>query len=398
MKRIIVLVGISLGLALAPIGAAAPVAVDLCATVGIPVSAGATGSELYYRGCGGVHVPVQSATDEQAVAQLVNQERAARGLPPLKVVWELAEAARYHAADMAQDNYFQHDSYDGSRRVCAWDQRVASFYPNHQSMAENIAAGYGTPTEAMAAWMNSGGHRDNILSASNWEIGIGYYSGSGSYGVYWVQDLGRRTGQYPLVIDSEAASTDSANVSLYLYGDWDEVRLCNDGGAWSNWRPFANTTSWTLTSAVGERTVMAEMRSGTRTAAAQDTIWLTKVRSELGDLPDQLVFLASASEQRVTPGAYVVILQNALSNTPLNWRATKNVDWLTLSQATGTTPGSLWIAFQGPAPSGPQTLHGKVRVELTAPADAAGTPQEINVVLHVAPGALQLAYLPYIAR
>ena len=75
--------------------------------------------------------------------------------------------------------------------------------------------GQSDPAEVMDAWMSSSGHRANILDTNNWELGVGYYQG-GPYGRYWVQDFGRRSGVYPLVIDGEAASTTSRRVSLYI--------------------------------------------------------------------------------------------------------------------------------------------------------------------------------------
>lgn len=59
---------------------------------------------------------------------------------------------------------------------------------HYKSAGENIAAGQRTPDEVMQAWMNSSGHRANILNAKYTELGVGYYKG-GSYGVYWVQEF-----------------------------------------------------------------------------------------------------------------------------------------------------------------------------------------------------------------
>ena len=91
-----------------------------------------------YPGCGGVTAPVVNADSEQQVVDLVNTQRASQGLPPLKRVIELDQAARYHATDLGQDNYFQHDSYDGSGGttfVCAWSTRIGSYYSNANSLA-----------------------------------------------------------------------------------------------------------------------------------------------------------------------------------------------------------------------------------------------------------------------
>ena len=197
-----------------------------------------------FSGCGGINQPVVNADYEQQVVDLVNTERANRGLPPYKRVTALDEAARYHSADLGQDNYFSHDTYDRSGSnlvyICDTWTRIGTYYAG--AMGENIAAGYSTPQDVMNGWMNSTGHRDNILSTYNWEIGVGYATQSGSmYYHYWTQDFGRRSGVYPLIINRDAASTDSRNVSLYIYGSFQQMRLQNDSGAGATGRPFRIT-------------------------------------------------------------------------------------------------------------------------------------------------------------
>ena len=90
-----------------------------------------------FTGCGGFTVPVVNSQYEARVFELVNVERTSRGIPPLKRVTLLDNAGRYHAKDMADDNYFNHDSYDrsGSNLVsaCAWSTRITSFYSGWSS-------------------------------------------------------------------------------------------------------------------------------------------------------------------------------------------------------------------------------------------------------------------------
>ena len=194
-----------------------------------------------FSGCGGINQPVVNADYEQQVVDLVNLERANRGLPPYKRVTALDEAARYHSADLGQDNYFEHDTYDrvGGNLVYVCDTwtRLGTYYAGANAMAENIAYGYSTPQSVMNGWMTSTGHRENILSTNNWEIGVGYATGGGSgHTPYWTQDFGRRRNVYPLIINRDAASTDSRNVSLYIYGSFQQMRLKNDNGNWSDWQ------------------------------------------------------------------------------------------------------------------------------------------------------------------
>lgn len=239
-----------------------------------------------FAGCGGTTVPVVNTTYEREVVYLVNQERAKAGLPPLKRSIELEEASRYHAADLAQDNYFEHDSYDrvGEQLVyvCSTWDRIQKYYPSPS--AENIAGGYATPSSVMNGWMTSSGHRNNILGAYSWEIGVGYYQG-GSYGSYWVQDFGRRPGVYPLIINQDAENTDTRSVSLYIYGDWAEVRLRNDDDTWSSWFPFQNHLNWELGGGVGTHTVWAELRTASDSTLTSDTINLTEDDFPRSDTP-----------------------------------------------------------------------------------------------------------------
>jgi len=119
---------------------------------------------------------------ENKVAQLVNQERAKRGLAPLTYNWEVARVARYKSTDMMNKNYFSHTSptYGSPFRM------MESFGIRFSAAGENIAMGQRTPEEVMNAWMNSPGHRANILSNNYTQIGVGYAKSS-SGKIYWTQ-------------------------------------------------------------------------------------------------------------------------------------------------------------------------------------------------------------------
>jgi uncharacterized protein YkwD len=264
----------------------------LCTALGLhrPSAAFAAEPALSFSGCGGGMVNPVNADYEQQVVELVNARRAEHGLPPLKRVESLEYAARYHAADMALEDYFEHDSYDrhGDTLLKACDTwtRIASYYDGFAN-AENIGAGYATPADVMAGWMNSSGHRNNILNTSSREIGVGYYEG-GNWGRYWVQNFGLRNNLYPLVINAEARWTESTAVTLYIYGQWAEMRLRNDDGPWGAWQPFQSTVAWTLRPEPGTRTVHVEMRTsgaGGQTASAHDTIWLAAAPSARAYMP-----------------------------------------------------------------------------------------------------------------
>ncbi|WP_078414858.1 SafA/ExsA family spore coat assembly protein [Priestia abyssalis] len=119
---------------------------------------------------------------EQQVVQLTNQERAKYGLKPLVSDWELARVARFKSDDMRDKNYFSHTSPTYGSPF----DMIKNFGITYRSAGENIAAGQKTPEEVVQAWMNSSGHRANILNKDFTHIGVGYSKG-GSYGVYWTQ-------------------------------------------------------------------------------------------------------------------------------------------------------------------------------------------------------------------
>lgn len=287
-------------------GIQASIAVGLASILLLFAAAPSLAARLYeitYSGCGGADAPVINEAYEARVVELVNEVRAANGnLPPLRRIPALSKAARYHATDLGTDNYFSHDSYDRNggalQKVCGAFERMRKWY-SYNAAGENIAAGYGTPEDVMAGWMNSSGHRQNILDPDFREIGVGYYQGSGEYGVYWVQNLGARNGEYPLIINNDAATTSDANVAVYVHGSWSEMRLRNDSGAWSEWQPFQNSFTWTLANSAGEHILSAELRSGATTYSTCDKINLTSVAAAApaADYQVYLPVLASAEQQ-----------------------------------------------------------------------------------------------------
>lgn len=119
---------------------------------------------------------------ESQVIQLTNQERAKNGLKPLAADWQLSRVARYKSVDMRDKNYFQHNSPTYGSPF----DMIKSFGITYRNAGENLAAGQPTPQEVVKGWMNSPGHRANILNSSYTHIGVGYAKG-GSYGHYWTQ-------------------------------------------------------------------------------------------------------------------------------------------------------------------------------------------------------------------
>ena len=116
---------------------------------------------------------------EQEVVRLVNAERASYGLPALSIRADLCQYARVKSQDMHDSGYFSHTSPNYGSPF----DMMKSFDITYSHAGENIAMGYSTPEAVVSAWMNSEGHRANILSASYTELGVGYVAGGG----YWTQ-------------------------------------------------------------------------------------------------------------------------------------------------------------------------------------------------------------------
>lgn len=120
------------------------------------------------------------------VLELVNQEREREGLSPVRRNATLEAQAEQYACEMIHYNFFAHDNpVTGSTLR---DRNRDFGYP-FLRIGENLAAGQRSPEEVMNGWMNSPGHRANILNPDFIDLGIGIRSG-GSYGYYWVQEFG----------------------------------------------------------------------------------------------------------------------------------------------------------------------------------------------------------------
>jgi uncharacterized YkwD family protein/spore coat assembly protein SafA len=116
---------------------------------------------------------------ESEVVRLVNQKRAEHGLKPLAQDWQLSRVARYKSQDMKDLGYFSHTSPTYGSPF----DMMKSFGISYRTAGENIAKGYSTPEAVVNAWMNSPGHRANILNSTYTHIGVGYISS----GNYWTQ-------------------------------------------------------------------------------------------------------------------------------------------------------------------------------------------------------------------
>ncbi len=129
-----------------------------------------------------INIPSVSSTVisfESEVVRLVNAERSKTGLAPLTQDWQLSRVARYKSQDMKDLGYFSHTSPTYGSPF----EMMKSFGITYSTAGENIAKGYSTPEDVVKAWMNSPGHRANILNSSYTHIGVGYVAQGG----YWTQ-------------------------------------------------------------------------------------------------------------------------------------------------------------------------------------------------------------------
>ena len=119
---------------------------------------------------------------QQQVLDLVNAERTKRGLSPLTLDAKLCNVATKKAEDMATKNYFDHTSPTYGSPF----DMMRQFGVSYQAAGENIAKGQTTPQEVMNSWMNSSGHRANILSSNFTKLGVGVAKDSNGR-LYWSQ-------------------------------------------------------------------------------------------------------------------------------------------------------------------------------------------------------------------
>ncbi|MEW9677152.1 CAP domain-containing protein [Lentibacillus sp. L22] len=118
---------------------------------------------------------------EQQVVDLTNQERQKQGLSPLKADTELSKVAHEKSRDMSANNYFSHNSPNYGSPF----DMMKSYGISYKTAGENIAKGQKSPEEVVNGWMNSEGHRANILNPDFTHIGVGHVEN----GNYWTQEF-----------------------------------------------------------------------------------------------------------------------------------------------------------------------------------------------------------------
>jgi uncharacterized protein YkwD len=148
-------------------------------------SAGSASGSSNASGGSGSKPPATSGSYPNQVLQITNAERKKAGCKALSSNSELTSAAQAHSSDMARNHFFDHDSRNGDG---PFDRVKAAGY-SFSAAAENIAMGQQTPSAVMKAWMNSPGHKANIVNCTYTQLGVGYAVEDGT--PYWTQDFGK---------------------------------------------------------------------------------------------------------------------------------------------------------------------------------------------------------------
>jgi uncharacterized protein YkwD len=224
--------------------------------------------------------------NEARTVHLGNLARRANGIPPLRWNRQLTAAARWFAWDSTENRpfgYCGHQDTNGNWPV----YRARAFGYLGFAGAENAFCGYVSPESAIEGWMNSPGHRANLLDPASREVGLGYYQRSSDGRGYIVQKFGVDSVHAPVIIENEAPFTPNPNVNLYIYNRTEQSGFASMGPATqmmvSNdacfsdraWEPFASHKTWTLEGGQGWRTVYVKTRDAlNRTATVSDTIYL----------------------------------------------------------------------------------------------------------------------------
>ena len=237
---------------------------------------------------------VQGTTDQTAellynearTVYLGNLQRKANGVAPLRWNRQLTDAARWFSWDSTENRPAGFCGHQDTWGGWPGDRTLRYGYLG-SSGAENAFCGYVTPEYAIQGWMNSSGHRANLLDPNSREIGLGYYRRSSDGRGYVTQDFGTDAVYAPVVIENEALNTTSQQVNLYIYdrqsgGGFSEFNpaiemLVGKDRCFTqaNWEPYQTEKSWSLEPGQGWRSVYVKTRDILeRTMTVSDTIYL----------------------------------------------------------------------------------------------------------------------------
>ncbi len=224
--------------------------------------------------------------DEARTVYLGNLARRDNGVPPLRWNRELTHAARWFSWDSTQNRPAGFCGHQDS--LGGWPgDRARAFGYLGSAGAENAFCGYVSPEYAINGWMNSPGHRENLLSPGHREIGLGYYRRDGDGRGYVSQKFGADPVYAPVIIEHEALLTSNRRVNLHIYdrqehggfagqGNAVEMMISNDPYFQNaTWEPYQPEKTWELEPGQGWREVYVKTRDiFNRTMTASDIIYL----------------------------------------------------------------------------------------------------------------------------
>jgi uncharacterized protein YkwD len=236
-----------------------------------------------------------SAQESDPVATwqaLVNQARLDEGLAPYGFSSLLTAAAQRHADDLAAHEIWSHTGSDGStprQRIAGAGYAGWTWNSGELIASENFWTGQGSIEDAMAFFLEDPPHRENILSTTYREIGIGVATDAARRN-YHVLDFGVRPNVLPIFVNDGAGSTDDPQIAIRLTNE--EARPSGEGATFMGraieirisgepdfgdrpWQPWEPLVPWTLPATSGQYTVYVQFRDAAgRTAASADTIFL----------------------------------------------------------------------------------------------------------------------------
>lgn len=226
------------------------------------------------------------ALDEAQTIYLGNLARRENGRGPLRANRQLTSAARWFAWDSVENRapgFCGHTDSQGHTS----DYRARVYGYKGSAGAENAFCDYLPPAEAIARWLKSPAHHDNLLDPTPRETGLGYYRRGADGPGYIVHMFGFDNAYAPVVINNEAPSTTAQQVQLYIYNrpsssefgglaPATSMRIANEPCfAGAGWQPYQLEPSWSLAPGTGWRTVYVQTRDALgRTATVSDTIFL----------------------------------------------------------------------------------------------------------------------------
>jgi uncharacterized protein YkwD len=244
----------------------------------------------------GLGIKAQEAGPDATWLKLVNDLRLDEGLDPYSQSRLLTDAARRHADDLAahgladaDDVHLGSDGTHEQERIQEAGYAAWARDDGQLTVDENVWSGRGTPEDALDFFLEDPVHRDNLLSDTYREIGIGVAIGDDGRS-HHVLDFGVRPNVLPIFINDGAASTENREVAIRLtneqvrpegegatfIGEAVEIRISNDPTFEElSWQPWAPLVSWTLPETAGDHTVYVQFRDAAgRTAASADNIFL----------------------------------------------------------------------------------------------------------------------------